>query len=101
MKFIILFEDSPAADPDVRQRHVPAHLAFLEAHCEAIEAAGPLSKPSGENAGGVWIVNAANEGEAEQLVREDPFWPTGLRKSFSILRWSQVYANGTRLMHRQ
>ena len=28
MKYIVLFEDDPAAGPDVRSRHMSAHLAF-------------------------------------------------------------------------
>jgi hypothetical protein len=31
------------------------------------------------------------------LIKEDPFWPTGLRKSVCILAWNQVFADGRRL----
>jgi hypothetical protein len=31
-------------------------------------------------------------------VKEDPFWPTGLRRSVRILSWSQVFAEGKRLI---
>ena len=61
--------------------------------------AGPLLKPSGEAAGGLWLVRAKTEDEVERLAREDPFWPTGLRKSFEILNWKQVYADGARLIN--
>ena len=101
MKFIILFEDSPSAAPDIRRTYMPAHLAFLEANAEKIDAAGPLSGLAGEPAGGLWLVEAGSESEVEQLVREDPFWLTGLRKSFTILKWTQVYADGARLIHPQ
>lgn len=30
------------------------------------------------------------------LVREDPFWPTGLRSSVRVLAWTQVSADGAR-----
>ena len=98
MKFLILFEDSPTVDPDTRMKHMPAHLAFLEGHSGQIEAAGPLQTPCDESAGGVWIVEAMDETAAERLVWTDPFWPTGLRKSYRILAWTQVYANGQRLI---
>jgi uncharacterized protein YciI len=101
MKFVILFDDNPSADPNIRKTHMGAHLAFLDANSERISAAGPLAKPSGENAGGLWIVDAPSAAEVEQLVHEDPFWSTGLRKSFTILTWNQVYANGTRLIDLQ
>jgi len=99
MKYIILFEDSPNADPDIRKEKMPLHLAFLERHADQISAAGPLHTPSGEAAGGIWIVEANSENDAENLVKSDPFFPTGLRKSFRILAWTQVYADGRRLIH--
>jgi uncharacterized protein YciI len=97
MKFVILFEDSRSADPGIRQRLMPEHLAFLEAHAEEIEAAGPLRDGTGAAAGGLWIVEAESEAAAERLVKADPFWPTGLREEFRILAWTQVYAAGRRL----
>ncbi len=99
MRFIILFEDNPDADPNIREAHMAGHLSFLEDNAHKIRAAGPLSKSSGEAAGGLWLVDAETERDVERLVRDDPFWPTGLRKSFSIFNWNQVYADGTRLIH--
>ena len=98
MKFIILFEDNPDADPNIRKTYMAAHLSFLEARADEISAAGPLSKPTGEAAGGLWLVDAESEGDVERLIHDDPFWPTGLRKSFEILEWKQVYADGARLI---
>ena len=100
MKFIVLFEDDPAAGPDVRSRHMSAHLAFLEENSEAVIAAGPLVAGNGEGAGGLWLVEADNEIKIDALIKADPFWPTGLRKSVRILKWNQVYASGRRLMPR-
>ncbi|WP_193185417.1 YciI family protein [Nisaea sediminum] len=97
MKFAVLFEDDPAADPDIRKTHMPAHLAFLDANKARIDAAGPL--PSyGESAGGLWIVEAPDAEAVETLVHADPFWPTGLRKSVQVLAWKQVFAGGRRLI---
>ena len=61
-----------------------------------VNAAGPLKTPGGQGAGGIWIVDANDAGEVDQLVKQDPFWPTGLRKSVRILAWNQVYAEGRR-----
>jgi len=99
MKFIILFEDDPNADPDIRSRHMPDHLAFLEAHAASVMAAGPLFDGAGGGRGGLWIVEADGTAEVERLVHEDPFWPTGLRRSFTILSWRQVFADGVRLIN--
>jgi len=98
MKFIILFEDNPDADPDIRKTHMPDHLAFLERNAGAVPAAGPLFDASGNGEGGLWVVDAESEADAERLVHEDPFWPTGLRRSYRILRWTRVFADGKRLI---
>ena len=98
MKFVVLFEDNPGAGVAVRTEHMPEHLAFLERHAPTVEAAGPLKDPHGTSAGGLWIVDAADETEVRKLVEADPFWPTGLRKSVRILCWTQVFADGVRLV---
>ncbi|MGI9408541.1 MAG: YciI family protein [Hyphomicrobiaceae bacterium] len=97
MKYIVLFEDDAAAGPEVRSRHMSAHLAFLEENFETVIAAGPLLTGNGEGAGGLWLVDAADESQIDALVKADPFWPTGLRKSVRILKWNQVFADGHRL----
>lgn len=98
MLYAVLFEDNPSLGVEIRRRHMAAHLAFLEKNAARIKAAGPLLKPSGEADGGLWVVDAGDPGAVDALVREDPFWPSGLRASVRILRWSQVFANGARLI---
>jgi hypothetical protein len=94
--FAVLFEDHVAGADDIRRRHMPDHLAFLERHAAAIEAAGPLKEASGAPAGGLWLVRADTPEIVRQLVEADPFWPTGLRKSVRICAWHQVFADGAR-----
>lgn len=96
MKYVILFEDAKTADPDIRKTHMEAHLQFLQAHSDQIEAAGPLSDHAGQGRDGMWIVQAENVADVERLIKADPFWPTGLRASYAILPWTQVYADGQR-----
>ena len=98
MLFILLFTDAADADPDIRKTYMHAHLAFLEAHTDQIEAAGPLSDPEGKGRDGLWIVRADSPEEAERLVHEDPFWPTGLCADVAIIPWRQVFAKGARLI---
>ena len=94
MLYAILFEDNPDAPADLRRRHMAAHLAFLQANAGEIKAAGPLRAAAGGVAGGLWLVEAASAERVEMLVREDPFWPTGLRGGVRILEWSHVFADG-------
>jgi hypothetical protein len=96
MLYIVLFEDDPAR-ADMRPRHMPAHLAFLEANAASIRAAGPLRDTAADTpAGGLWLVDADSAAAVTALVQADPFWPTGLRRSVRILEWTQVFADGQR-----
>jgi uncharacterized protein YciI len=97
MKFIVQFEDNPKAGADIRTKYMQEHLAFLERNAATVQAAGPLKTPDGQGAGGLWIVEANDPAEVDMLVKEDPFWATGLRKSVRILAWTEVFANGLRL----
>jgi uncharacterized protein YciI len=94
MLYVVLFEDATTLGPDPRSRHMPAHLSFLQANAAWIKAAGPLQITTGEPAGGLWLVEAEDQKRVDDLVKEDPFWPTGLRRSVRVLRWSQVFARG-------
>lgn len=98
MKFAVLFEDAANAAPDIRRKHMKDHLDFLHRNRQTIEAAGPLSDPARQGRDGLWIVEAATAQAVEKLIREDPFWPTGLRASYAIVPWKQVYAGGRRLI---
>lgn len=98
MKFVVLFEDNPNAEADIRVKLMPDHLHFLERHDGQITAAGPLTETTGVSAGGIWIVDAAGEAEVTALVEEDPFWPAGLRLDVRILLWNQVFADGRALI---
>ncbi len=94
MKFAVILEDAPDADPGIRKTHMAAHLAFLEANGDSILSAGPLRDADGAGQGGLWLVEAHDASRVEALVRADPFWPTGLRKSVRVLEWVQVFADG-------
>ena len=48
MLYAVLLEDDTDLAADIRGRHMPAHLTFLEANAARIKAAGPLRAPSGE-----------------------------------------------------
>jgi len=97
MLLAVLFEDDPAAGPEIRRRHMPAHLAFLERHGAQIRAAGPLQDSDGGAAGGLWLVEADDHAAVEALVKADPFWAAGLRRTVRLLGWNRVFADGRRL----
>ena len=94
MLFAVLFEDDPDKAAEARAQHMPAHLEFLKRNKNSIKAAGPLQSDAGEPSGGIWIVEADAIDAVNALVHEDPFWPTGLRKSVRVQAWRQVFADG-------
>src|SRR5262249_31700828 len=98
MLYVVLFEDDATLGADVRHRHMAAHLSFLEHNTARIKAAGPLRALSGDPVGGLWIVEADSPDVIDALVKADPIWATGLRHSVRILGWSQVFAEGRRLL---
>ena len=96
MLFAVIFEDNPDLEVDPRARLMPAHLDFLEGKATLIRAAGPLKDGADATAGGLWLVEAVSAAEVQALVEDDPFWPSGLRKTVRILAWTQVFAEGRR-----
>ncbi len=98
MLYVVLFTDNPD-HAHARDRLMPAHLGFLEQHRNHIRAAGPLREVTdGGGAGGLWLVGAEGHNAVTKLVESDPFWSTGLRKEVRVLQWSQVFADGRRLI---
>ena len=97
MLYAVLFEDNED-QAAMRTKHMADHLAFLERHAAQITAAGPLKDAEdGVSAGGLWLVEAEDANAVRALIKADPFWPTGLRKSVRLLTWTQVFAQGRRL----
>ncbi|MEX0286725.1 MAG: YciI family protein [Paracoccaceae bacterium] len=96
MKYIVRFHDNPGME-DQRQAHMSAHLSFLQAQGPVIYGAGPLFE-NDQGSGGLWLVEADSAEAVDALVRADPLFATGLRKSWDILEWRQVFRDGRRLI---
>jgi uncharacterized protein len=91
LDYAVLFEDNEEK-AGKRGEFMKEHLAFLKSKAKRIAAAGPLKdSENGLPAGGIWLVSAQSREEVIELVMADPFWPTGLRKSFRILEWTRVH----------
>ena len=77
----------------MRTKHMAEHLDFLKQNEKYISAAGPITDTADDApAGGLWLVSARSHQDVKDLVEADPFYPTGLRKSFRILQWTQVFS---------
>ncbi|NLS00274.1 hypothetical protein HGP17_25895 [Rhizobium sp. P38BS-XIX] len=92
--FAVLFEDDRENAVALRKAYLQRHFGFLEANAASIRTAGPLSKEADAFAGGLWLVEADNAEDVDRLVKEDPFWAAGLRKSVQIFRWNRVFVDG-------
>lgn len=94
MKYAVLFEDNEEF-AHMRPKYMADHLQFLSDNSNRIDAAGPFKDAVSANpAGGIWIVDADDAEQVQALVEDDPFYPTGLRKSIRILEWTRVFADG-------
>lgn len=99
--FIVWFEDEGSAASQ-RELHMSAHLEFLTRNADRIKSAGPLmDPPSGLPKGGLWMVDCETEDTVWGLVKQDPFWPTGLRRNVVLYRWNRVFADGNRMAARE
>jgi uncharacterized protein len=91
LDYAVMFEDNEER-AGMRGGFMKEHLAFLKSNAKKISAAGPMKDAeTGLPAGGMWLVSARSREEVIELVMTDPFWPTGLRKSFKILEWTRVH----------
>ena len=98
MKLVaVLFEDERQDAAAIRKEYLGRHFTFLEENAASIKTAGPLNGEDDTFAGGLWLVEAESSDDVDRLVKEDPFWSAGLRKSVQILAWNRVFADGRRL----
>ncbi|MDO6726585.1 MAG: YciI family protein [Cognatishimia sp.] len=91
MQYVVLFENDPETCVTIRLSYLPLHLEFLKRNAETISAAGNLSDGIDNANEALWVMTAETEEDVVRYVREDPFWATGLRKSFRIMQWRQWF----------
>jgi len=95
MLFILRFTNNPDKAALVQQ-YYPAHFAWLSRHTDQILVPGAIrTDPNAPPIGGLWIVEAANKQEVEELFRTDPFWVNGLRQGYEILYWQKAFPDKT------
>jgi uncharacterized protein len=91
MIYCVMFEDNEEF-AGARAEKMSMHLEFLNKNATVIHAAGPLfDAMTKTSAGGLWIVETDSIEDVLDYIKLDPFWSTGLRKSYRILEWRQVF----------
>lgn len=61
----------------LRERHLAAHLAHVEAHIEDYAVAGPL-KDGEETVGSLLVIKANDEAAARTKFEADPYFSAGV-----------------------
>ena len=89
MRFVVIFEEGSDMAA-VRERHEPAHLAFLEQHCQEIPMAGGLRQEhDGAYVGGLWVFEVETKERAVALIEQDPYFRIHPRK-YRLLAWGKA-----------
>jgi uncharacterized protein len=90
MLFAVIFTDNPG-QAQLRDRYLPAHLAWIRENQAAVVVAGSLrAEPEEVPKGGLWIVEAPSKAAVLELMKSDPFYTCGLRQGVEILHWSKA-----------
>ena len=89
MRFVVIFEDTPAMAA-VRRAHEPAHIDFLRKHVDEILIGGGLREvPGGPYAGGLWVLEVASRERAIELIEADPYFAAE-RRPYRLLVWGKA-----------
>ena len=82
--FLLRFTDKPDSLA-IRQRHMAEHVAWLDAHADAVIVAGTMRvAPEDPPLAAIWIVRADSAEAVLALSDGDPFWVNGLRATREV-----------------
>lgn len=95
MLFILRFTNNPERVGMVSQLY-PAHVEWLKERESVILVPGAIrTDPNAPPVGGLWIVQAKDKAEVEELFKTDPFWVNGLRQGYEIYYWNKAFPDKT------
>lgn len=86
MMFALIAHDKPRGLTD-RLAVRPEHLEHLESLGDKLVMAGPFIDDDDNPSGSIVIIEAASQGEAEELFKADPFIVKGVFRDYEIRRW--------------
>ncbi|MFV0549386.1 MAG: YciI family protein [Limnobaculum xujianqingii] len=74
MLFVVFNIDRPEGAEAIRSTVRPAHLAFMKALGDKVQAGGPVLSTNGEKPfGGMYILQADSHQEAVNVAQSDPY----------------------------
>lgn len=78
-----------------RQALRPAHLDFLKDNAHRLLACGAkLHEDGKDQGGGVYIITADSQEDAQAFIEADPFYQGALFADVRITRWRKAYVDG-------
>ena len=90
MYFAITCFDRPGS-AQLRGKHVPDHLRYLEAQGAKVHTGGPLKDPlDGSMVGSLYIIDVADYNEAREFIENEPLHKAGLFESMTVRGWQQM-----------
>ncbi len=90
MYFVITCFDLPGS-AQLRGKHLPDHLRYLEGQRAKVHIGGPLKDPiSGSMVGSLYIINVASYDEAREFIAGEPLNKAGLFESMVVRSWIQM-----------
>ena len=90
MQFVALCTDKPNG-LEIRMKHRPEHLAWLEANKARVLLAGPFLSADGQMTGSMLVVEAADEADAKAFLAGDPFAGVGLFSAVEVKAWRRTF----------
>lgn len=83
MLFLIRCEDAEGASTP-REQALAEHLSFVEANMDRIRVAGPVKDAEDRTVASAYIVEAADQADAEAFLASDPYFAAGVWQSTTI-----------------
>ena len=91
MHFVALCTDKPNG-LEIRMKHRPEHLAWLDAHKARVLLAGPFLTADGQTmTGSMLVIEATDLADAEAFLAQDPFAGAGLFTGVEVKPWRRTF----------
>lgn len=81
--FAIIARDGPDGNA-LRSAHRDAHFAHIETIMDKVSIAGPLRTAEGGFSGSLVVVETADAGEAEAILKADPYFAAGVWSEWEV-----------------
>jgi uncharacterized protein YciI len=94
-RWVVTFRDQPEMlkiRSDKARRD--AHVSYAKAHPELLIGGGLKPDIEADFCGALWVVEAGNRHEVENLIAADPFYVAQYRK-YEIFTWGKILEDQT------